>query len=120
MEQEDTNTSQKEERKWAMAVHLSSLIGFIVPLGNILAPLVIWAIKKDQYPLVNDQGREVMNFQISMFIYSVVAGFLCMILIGFPLLVALLVFDVVCTVKASMKAEEGVQYRYPYCIRFFK
>jgi uncharacterized Tic20 family protein len=62
----DTGSSNKDANLWAMLCHLSALVGFVIPFGNIIAPLVIWTIKKDEFDLVNDQGKEAINFQISI------------------------------------------------------
>jgi uncharacterized protein len=107
-----------EARTWAMLTHLSALTGFIgVPFGHIIGPLIMWAIKKDKFPFVDDQGKEALNFQISMTIYGVVAGVLCFVVIGIPLLIALVITDVVLTVIAAIAANQGETYRYPITIR---
>ena len=111
----------KEERNWAMACHLtglSSLIG--VPFGNIIVPLIIWLIKKDEFPFVAEQGKESLNFQISMTIYAIVAGILCMIGIGFFLLAALVIVDLIFVINAAVKATKGEGYKYPLAIKFIK
>lgn len=110
----------KDQNTWAMLCHLSALAGFIIPLGNILGPLVIWLIKKDEFPLVADQGKEALNFQISMTIYYIVALILIIVLIGFVLLIGLGIFSLIFTIIAMVKANEGTAYRYPLCIRFIK
>jgi uncharacterized protein len=74
-----------EERQWAMFAHLSALVGVIIPLGSIIGPLVIWLIKKDTMPFVNDQGKEALNFNITVGIAAIVCWILCFILIGFLL-----------------------------------
>lgn len=71
-------------------------------------------------PLVEDQGKESLNFQISMTIYFIVAWILVFILIGFVLLAALVIFDMVMVIIASVKANNGEKFRYPLCIRFIK
>lgn len=108
----------KEERNWAMLCHLSTLAGFLVPLGNIIGPLVVWLLKKDEYPLVNDQGKEALNFQISILIYLIVSLILILALIGIVLIPAVLIFDVIATIVAIVRANDGVAYRYPLTIRF--
>ena len=112
--------TNRDENMWAMFCHLSALAGFVIPLGNILGPLVIWLIKKDEYPLVNDQGKEALNFQISMTIFLIVSAILIIVLIGIVLLIGLAVFDIIVTIIAMVKANEGVAYRYPLNIRFIK
>jgi uncharacterized protein len=116
MERIDENSH--DERLWAMFCHLSAFAGFIIPFGNIIGPLVVWSIKRDRYPLVDDQGKEAINFQISMIIYYLTAFILVFVLIGIPLLIALFFFSLIITVVAAIKANEGVRYRYPLGIRF--
>jgi uncharacterized Tic20 family protein len=113
-----TGSNDKDERMWAMFCHLSALLGFIFPFGNIIAPLVIWLLKKDEYPLVNDQGKEALNFQISMTIYILASIVLIFIVIGIPLLILLGLFSLIVIVIAAIKANEGEKYRYPITIRF--
>lgn len=109
-----------EERTMGMLCHLLALSGFIIPFGMIIGPLVIWLIKKDQSPFVNDQGKEALNFNISIVIYSIVATILCLIFIGFLLLFAILIVWLIFVIMASVKANEGKIYRYPLTIRFIK
>jgi uncharacterized Tic20 family protein len=89
-------------------------------MGQIIGPLIVWLLKKDEYPLVDDQGKEVLNFQISVTIYGLVCIPLCCFVIGFVLLGAVLVFSIVMTIIGGVKANGGVAYRYPLCIRFIK
>ena len=108
----------RDERMWAMFCHLSGLAGFIFPFGNIIAPLVIWLMKKEEYPLVNDQGKESINFQISMTIYIIASIILIFLVIGIPLLIILGIFSLIVVIIAAIKANEGEKYRYPLTIRF--
>jgi len=112
----------KDARMWAMFCHLSALAGFVVtvPFAGVIGPLVLWLIKRDEFPFVNDQGKESVNFQISMAVYYLVSVALAFLLIGIPLLIALAVFNLVCVILATIKANEGECYRYPLCIRFIK
>lgn len=106
---------------WAMLCHLAALAGYLTGgLGSVIGPLVVWLIKKDEFPLVDDQGKESLNFQISILIYAVVSFVLTFVVIGLPLLIAVAVFDLVEIILASVKANEGVAYRYPLSIRFIK
>ena len=108
----------RDERMWAMFCHLSALIGFIIPFGNIIAPLVLWTLKKEEYPLVNDQGKEALNFQISMTIYVIASIILIFVVIGIILLILLGIFSLIVIIIAAIKANEGEKYRYPLTIRF--
>lgn len=111
----------ESERTWAMAAHLSALAQFIIPVfGSIIGPLVVWLIKKDTMPFVDDQGKEVLNFNISMLIYWVISAILMIVMIGMFLMFALFVFWLVFTIIGAVKAHEGTRYRYPLTIRFLK
>ena len=108
-------------RSWTVACHASALLGFFVPAGgHILAPLIVWLIKRAEYTEVDEHGKESLNFQLSMLIYSIIAGILCLVLIGFVLLPILHVLNVVFVIIASLRASEGQLYRYPLTIRFLK
>jgi uncharacterized Tic20 family protein len=113
----------KDARKWAMFCHLSGLAG-LIPLtpafGSIIAPLIIWQIKKDEFEFVDEQGKEALNFQISILIYALAAGLLCFVCIGFVLLPAVYIFDLIFLLIAAVKSNNGEHYRYPICIRFIK
>lgn len=120
MEQMTPSTTDKDARNWGMFCHLSAFLGFIVPLGNILGPLVIWLIKKNEYPFVDDQGKEALNFQITIFIAAVISMLLMFIFIGFLLIFAVAIYAIVMIIVAAIKANEGVAYRYPYALRLIK
>lgn len=109
-----------QERTWAMACHLAALAGLVTGLGFILGPLVVWILKKDQYPLVDDQGKESLNFQISMFIYGLISAVLILVLIGFVLLAVIGIFDLIMIIVAAVAANNGERYRYPLTIRLIK
>ena len=113
-------TPSKDERTWAMLCHFSTYIGFIFPFGNIIVPLIIWLSKREDLPLVEDQGREVLNFQISMTIYFIISGILCIILIGIPIVIGLIIFDFIITIVAAISANDGKYYRYPINLKLIK
>ena len=108
------------ERTWAMLCHLAALGGYILPAGNIIGPLLVWNIKKDEYPLVAREGRASVNFQISMTIWIIIALLLCFACIGFPVVVALALTDLICIIVAAVQASCGRSFTYPLTIRFIK
>jgi uncharacterized Tic20 family protein len=113
----------KDARKWAMFCHLAGLAGLLpmTPVfGSVIAPLIIWQIKKDEFEFVDEQGKEALNFQISILIYAIAAGLLCFACIGFFLLPAVYIFDLIFLLIAAVKANNGERYRYPLSIRFIK
>lgn len=105
--------TNENERLFSMLIYLLS---FVFP---IVAPLVIWIVKKDESDFVDYHGREYFNFFISYAIYTVISFILVIILIGFLLLFALGILAVVFTIVAAIKAFEGERYRIPFTIRFF-
>jgi uncharacterized Tic20 family protein len=110
----------QEERTWALAAHLSALAGYVIPFGNVIAPLVIWLIQKDKMPFVDDQGKEAVNFQISVTIYALACLPLIFVLVGIPLLIAIGLAGLILLIVAAIKANDGVYYRYPLTIRFIR
>lgn len=110
----------QDEKTFGMLAHLSALAGFIIPFGNIIGPLVVWLIKKDQSTWVDLQGKESLNFQISITIYAIIAGILTLILIGVLLLIAVGIFSLVMIIMASIKVNEGQMFQYPLTIRLLK
>lgn len=111
---------QKEARTWGMLAHLSIFAGHFIPFGNIIAPLVIWLVKKDESDFIAYHGKESLNFQISIAIYMLVSVILALLLVGFILVGILWVFNLVMVIIAGVKANEGQWYRYPLTIRFIK
>ncbi len=111
----------KDDKTWGMLCHLLTFCGLIgIPFGNILAPLVIWLIKKTESEFVDYNGREALNFQISLTIYAIVTGALCFVFIGFLLIPVILIADIVLTIMATVKANNGELYKYPLTIRLIK
>ena len=110
----------RDARMWAMFAHLAGLAGLVPILpafGCIIGPLVVWLVKKEEFPFVDEQGKEAVNFQISMLIYTVVCAMTCVGLILVPIIA---IVDIVLLIVAAIKANDGWHYRYPLTIRFIK
>lgn len=108
---------------WAMLIHLSPILGSVlfsmgIPGGNILLPLILWLIKREGAPFVDDQGKEVMNFQITMTIVGAVL--FAIVCVGWALLPALAIYALVLGIYAAVKANDGVLFRYPLTLRLVK
>lgn len=109
----------REEQSWAIALHLSGFAGLILPsFGQIIAPLVIWLIKRPQSPLLDQVGKDVLNFQISYTIYTAVALALCWFCIGWVVLPVVGILWIVFMIIAAVKTSNGQSYAYPFTIRF--
>src|SRR5437868_8574985 len=112
-------STSSDVRTWCVLCHASALLGlFFHFLGHILGPLIVWLAKRGDSSEIDAHGKESLNFQISMLIYDAVAGVLCIILIGIPILIALWILNTVLVIIASIKASDGQLYRYPFTIRF--
>ena len=106
----------QDDRTMAMIGHLSGIV------AGFIGPLIIWLINKDKTEKgwLNGQAKEALNFQITIFIAYVVAGILTIVLIGMLLIPVILIANLVLCIMAGMKANEGVDYRYPFAIRLIK
>jgi len=120
-----------EERQWALIAHLSALLGGLVTghwlgIGCFLGPLIIWLVKRDSMPFVDDQAKEALNFNITVAIVSALLLVLTVLTLGIGLILTIPVgvvvgiFWLVCLIIAAIKANEGERYRYPLCLRLIK
>lgn len=115
----------REERQWALFAHLSALLaglltGHWLGVGCFIGPLIIWLVKREHMPFVDDQAKEALNFNITVAIAALICGLLMFVLIGFVLLPILGILWLVCLILAAVKANEGERYRYPFALRFIK
>ncbi|KZY36567.1 orotate phosphoribosyltransferase [Alcanivorax sp. HI0083] len=119
-ENNSNGLAKQEERSLGLACHLLAFVGMVFPFGNILGPLVIWLVKKDDSAFVDDQGKEALNFNITISIAGFVAFLLTFVVIGAVLLPIIGIFWLVMTIVAAVKANGGEHYRYPLTIRLIK
>jgi len=111
----------RDVRRWAMFCHLGALVGLLGNgVGFLIVPLIVWLIKKDDHPFIDEQGKESVNFQITMFLALFAGALLTLVLIGIPILIAAMIMMIVLPVVAAIKASNGESYRYPLTIRFIK
>ncbi len=115
-----TQVLSKDAKMWAMLCHLSALSTFIIPFGSVLGPLIVWQIKKNEFPIVDDQGKEALNFQITTMIAAFVSLILVFVAVGIVLLIAVGITSLVFTIIAAIKANNGETYRYPFSLRLIK
>jgi uncharacterized Tic20 family protein len=110
--------SPTEERNFAMFCHLGGLAMFVLPFGNIILPLILWSLRKDQSTLVDREGKKAINFQISMTIYFMVSMILVFIFVGIFLLLILGLLNVIFTIVAAVKTANQEPYDYLLSITF--
>jgi uncharacterized protein len=111
---------EQQTRQWAMILHLSQLASFLVPLSGLVLPIVIWQIKKTDLPGIDAHGKIVVNWIISEFIYVLVSGLLCFVLIGVPMVFVVLALGIIFPIIGGVKANNGEVWKYPLSIPFFK
>ena len=114
------NDISQDEKTWGMLAHLSTLVGLIVPFGTILGPLVVWLMKKDTMPFVADQGKEALNFNITVLIAMIVGGILTLVLIGVLVMIVVGIAWLVLSIIAALAANKGESYRYPFTLRLVR
>jgi hypothetical protein len=107
-----------DARTWGMLCHLSALSCLLgIPFGWIVGPVVCWLIKRNEYPFVDDQGREAVNFQITLSIALAISIPLCFLLVGFVLIPAIAIVGLVFSIIGAVAASRGETYRYPFALR---
>ncbi len=116
VEQEQTSTGvSKDARMWGMLCHLLGLF------TSFVGPLIIWLLKKEEDPFIDNQGKEALNFQITLVIAWIASALLTPVFcIGVLLGIAASIVDLVFAIVATVKANGGEAYRYPISIRFIK
>lgn len=114
-------TGENDARTWATLCHLSAFAGLLGNgIGYLLGPLIVWLVKRQEHPFVDEQGKEAVNFQLTMLIVFVVSLILSCVLIGIPMLMALGILEIVAPIVGAINASNGQHFRYPLTIRFIK
>lgn len=116
-------TADKRQRTWSQYMHLLGLLAAMpgVTAISLIATLAMWLIRKDESEFVDDHGREAVNFQISIFIYSVIGALFSVITVGFGAPVAAVAIGGLTLyggIRAAQAAGRSEYFRYPMCIRF--
>ena len=110
--------SDSDENLIGAIAHWLTFAGYVCPFGNLIGPLIVFLVKKNDSRFIRANAAEALNFQLSLLIYILISIPLCLILIGIPIIIALVIMDLVCTIVAAIKAHGGEVYRYPMTIRF--
>ena len=116
----DTGMS-RESRQWAMMLHFSILVGFVIPFVGLIAPILIWQLKKEEMPEIVPHAHVVMNWIITGLVYWVICFVLLFVIIGFPLMFLLALATVAFSIIGGIKANDGELWEYPMTlIKVFK
>jgi len=120
MSTEQPAVDDRQVRQWALVLHLSLLAGFLIPLAGLVAPIIIWQLKKEEMPGLDAHGKVVANWIISSIIYLGVSVLLIFVLIGIPLILLLCLVGVIFPIIGGIKASDGEVWKYPMSITFFR
>jgi uncharacterized Tic20 family protein len=104
---------------WGMFIHLSQFCGYIIPLAGLITPIVLWQIKKEESPILDQHGRVVLNWIITALLVGILFGLLCFVFIGIPLLMILGLVGIIFPIIGGIKANSGEIWKYPCSIEFF-
>lgn len=120
----------QNDKTYSSITHLSSFAGWIFPFGNVIAPLVLWIAKKNESAYIDNHGKAVVNFQLSLMLYSFLLALLIIPITIFTLglgliavilgIIPVIILIIVSVISASIKATHGEYYQYPFTIEFIK
>ncbi len=109
-----------EVNQFCMLMHLSQLAGYAIPFAGLVLPIVMWATNKEQSEVVDQHGKNVLNWVISSLIYMTISIILIFVLIGIPLMFAIAICTIIFSILGAIKANDGVFYKYPLSFTFIK
>jgi uncharacterized Tic20 family protein len=112
--------SPTPDNSLAVVMHLLGFVGLVIPFGNILAPLILWLVKRPESPLLDRTGKEVLNFQISYTIYALIATALIFAFIGCIVLPVIFLCWIIFMIIAAVKTSNNEPYQYPFTIRLLQ
>ncbi|MFK7766461.1 MAG: DUF4870 domain-containing protein [Mariniblastus sp.] len=112
--------TDKDANLWGMIMHLSQLGNFVVPMSGVIAPIVIWQLKKNDSPVIDAHGKNIVNWLISGLIYGLICTVLALVFIGFFMAIALGIAAIAFAIIGGIKANGGEVWKYPGTISFFK
>lgn len=110
---------QREINQWCMFMHLGLLAGYAIPFGGLVVPIVLWQLKKDVSPQIDQHGRMVASAIVAFVLYGILAGILCLVLVGFVLLPVVGICGIVFPIIGGIKANDGESWPYPLVPKIF-
>lgn len=114
------NPQEQNVNMWGMLLHLSHFCGYVVPLAGLVVPIVLWQLKKNDSPIIDEHGKMVANWILTELILAFVFGLLCLLFIGMPLLFGLAAVGIIFPIIGAVKANNGEVWHYPMTFTFFK
>ena len=115
----DGTTPTADEKTWGVLIHVSQFAGYVLPLGGFVVPLVLWLVKRGDSETIDEHGRVVVNWMLTQLLMLAVAIPLCAVVVGIPLLIAIILCGIVFAIVGSIRASEGIVWRYPFSLDVF-
>lgn len=109
-----------ELKQYLTFMHLSQLAGFVVPMAGLILPIVMWSAHKNDHSLIDQHGKDIVNWIISSVIYMIVSAILFIVVIGIPIMIAVVACSIIFPIIGGMRANEGKSFKYPITIPFIK
>jgi uncharacterized Tic20 family protein len=106
------------ENAYVAIMHIAQLAGYLIPFFGFIAPFVLWILHRDKSSKIDQAGKDIINFILTWLIYLAGAGILCIILIGIPVVIALVIMQFVFTILAAVKTSKGEYWKYPLTFSF--
>ena len=103
-----------------MLMHLSQFAGIIVPFGGIALPIIMWATNKDKSSIIDQHGKNILNWMISFYIYVSISAILILLIVGIFAVIALCLVAVIFAIIGAIKANNKEIFNYPLTIQFLK
>ena len=111
----------KEDKQLLVITHLSQLLDFVTGIGGFIVPLVLWLVKKDEVYKMNEQGKAIINFRISMFMYILICIPLIILFgLGIVGIIVISIFYLIFPIINAIKVSNNEEPNYPFSIRFIK
>ena len=105
---------------YCMLMHLSQFAGIIVPFGGIALPIIMWATNKDKSSIIDQHGKNILNWMISFYIYVSISAILILLIIGVFALITLGLIAIIFAIIGAVKANNKEMFNYPLTIQFLK
>jgi len=100
--------------------HLSALAGYVIPLGGLFGPLILWLVNRDRHSFIDEQGKEAVNFRLTMYLYYMASLVLVLVVIGLALVPLLCLVDLLLIIVAGIRTSRGEHFRYPLTVRIIR
>lgn len=115
---QNNHKTMRQDNQLIVLTHLSQLLTFITGFGGLIVPLIIWATQKDTVYKMDEQGKRIVNFQLSMLIYSLICIPLVFVLVGIFGLIVLCLLSFIYPIINAIRASHNETPRYPLSLNF--